>query len=485
MSSNSIKLRQGQFATVGRTQIDRYPQLVLGIKLFLLLCLGYFLYRLASDPVNIQICAGIIIVAALVPAYLWASGRRSGLPILPLHTFMLIWAFALPLVAGHPLIKAYNQDEILFSAISVALYALSATAAWYLVTRRGYKVRRTYYVIPVKHGYKFFIIALFMGAFFIQLALAGEIVLEPGVFAIVRSIIFSFMLIAIFVLAYQMGQRELNRFQTIVFIFAVMFTLIMQLATLYLIGAMVSTAIALVGYTLGRQRVPWKSVLVVIMVFGLLQSGKQDIRERYSFWSIKSISFNEMPALFTDWFGAGVDAIFNKKGEQETENLIYERVSLVHLLLYIERTSPRDIPYLEGATYEIIPSVLTPRFINPEKLSPHSAGKILNLHYGFQTTQGTYHTSIAWGILNEAYANFGLMGIIGIACFIGLLFGWIGRWTAGAPVLSLENLVGVTLISAAIQTEQTMAVMISVLFQSLIVLILVIPLLVKQNIRTG
>jgi hypothetical protein len=484
MGSNSIKMRQGQSMTAGRIHIDWYPQFVLVIKLFFLVCLGYLLYRLAWDPINTQISALIIALVALLPGYLWAKGRSSGLPILPLHTFMLIWPFALPLVAGHPLIKIYNQDEIFFSALSVVLYALSATAAWYLVTRRGYKVRKSYYVIPDKHGYKFFIFSLVLGSVFTQLLVGGVITLDPGVFAIVRSIILSFMVIAMFVLSYQMGRREISRFQTMTFIVVAIFNLVIQCTTLYLVGAMAGTVIALLGYAVGRQRIPWKCLLIAIMVFSLLQTGKQEIRERYFFWNPRPITLLEVPDLLMDWIGAGVSEFISVK-DKSSSIPIYERVSLIHLLLFVERATPHDIPYLEGATYEIIPNVLVPRFFNPDKLSPHAAGKILNIHYGIQTEKGTSRTAIGWGILNEAYANFGLMGIISVACIMGFIFGLVGRWTAGAPLLSLENLVGITFIMNAIQMEQTMAVMLSVLFQSLIILILVFPLLVKRTSRMG
>jgi len=126
---------------------------------------------------------------------------------------------------------------------------------------------------------------------------------------------------------------------------------------------------------------------------------------------------------------------------------------------------------------------LVPRFFYPGKMSPHAAARIMNLHYALQS--GSSQTSIAWGLLNEAYVNFGLMGIIGVACFIGGLLGLVGRLTAGAPILALENLVGVTFIINAIQMEQTMAVTGSVLFQSLIILVLVLPLLVRHNTRIG
>ena len=480
-----MQMMRGGPTYMNQIRIERYPRLVLGINVFLLICIVYYLYRVLLDPGNIDISPLLIVIAALVPGYLWAKGRRSGLPILPLHTFALTWAFALPLVAGHPKIKIYTHDEIFFAALSVALYALFATASWYFVTRMGYKVRKSYYVIPERHGYRFFIIALVLGGVFIKMVVGGIVNLDPGVFAIVRSSILSFMAIAIFVLAYQMGRGEFSRFKKATFVIAAIFSVIMQLTTLYMIGAITSTSIALVGYAVGRRQIPWTGILVTILIFGILQAGKYEIRERYSFLNPRPITLVEIPELIVNWVEAGVSDIFTEKGEQIQSNPIYQRVSLIHLLLFVQRASPRDIPYLDGATYRIIPSVIIPRIFNPDKPSPHTGTRILNIHYGLQTEQGTLQTTIGWGIVNEAYANFGLEGIIAVGFVIGLIFGLVGRWTAGAPIMSFENLVGVTFITIAIQTENTMGVLTAVLFQSLVVLILVVPLLVKRSIHIG
>ena len=468
-----------------RKRIDRYPKLVLGINVFLLICIIYYLYRVLLDPGNIDIGPLLIVISALVPGYLWSTGRRSGLPIVPLHTLSLTWAFALPLVAGHPRLKFYNDDEIFFAALSVALYALSATASWYLVTRQGYKVRKAYFVIPEKHGYKFSIFALVLGGIFTKLVVGGVVNLGPGVYAIVRSSILSFMVIAMFVLAYQMGRGELTRFKTGIFVIAAIFCLIIQLTTLYMIGAISSMAIALVGYAVGKRSIPWIGILLTILVFGILQAGKYEIREQYSFLNPRPITLIEVPVLIADWTTTGVSHLLGNKDERIPENPIYQRVSLIHLLLFVQRATPRDIPYMEGATYWIIPGSVVPRILNPDKLSPHTGNRMLNIYYALQSEKGTLQTTIGWGLMNEAYANFGITGIIGVGFIMGLLFGLVGRWTAGAPILSLQNLVGIIFITTAIQTENTMGVLAAVIVQSLSTLILLAPLLVKRTSDFG
>ena len=133
-----------------------------------------------------------------------------------------------------------------------------------------------------------------------------------------------------------------------------------------------------------------------------------------------------------------------------------------------------------GATYTIIPRLLVPRILDPDKPHSHQGTAMLNINYGLQSLEETEGTTIGWGLLNEAYANFGLAGVIAIACLLGALFGFIGRLSAGAPLMSFENMVGVTFAVIAIQAEFTMAVFATVLFQSLMVLLLVLPFLEKR-----
>ena len=93
---------------------------------------------------------------------------------------------------------------------------------------------------------------------------------------------------------------------------------------------------------------------------------------------------------------------------------------------------------------------------------------MLSVHYNLQSPEDTRTTTIGWGLLNEAAANFGIMGVVGLAILLGVAYGWVTRFAAEAPVLSLRMLVAITFMVFAVQTELTAGVYVSALFQSLV-----------------
>src|SRR5947209_20290509 len=44
----------------------------------------------------------LIAIAALMPAYLWCSGKVRGVPIFPVYALTYLWTYALPLASNHP-----------------------------------------------------------------------------------------------------------------------------------------------------------------------------------------------------------------------------------------------------------------------------------------------------------------------------------------------------------------------------------------------
>ena len=76
-----------------------------------------------------------------------------------------------------------------------------------------------------------------------------------------------------------------------------------------------------------------------------------------------------------------------------------------------------------------------PRFIEADKPASQVGMDLLNIRYGLLTAEGTATTAIGWGLVAEAYANFGLAGVAAIGIFMGILFGYAGRLSAGAPVI--------------------------------------------------
>jgi len=191
----------------------------------------------------------------------------------------------------------------------------------------------------------------------------------------------------------------------------------------------------------------------------------------------------QYPAWFAEWAGYSID-YFNRQSnsdlpKSEEKQSLLERSSVIQLFLLAQDKTPQIVPYLNGATYAIIPELLVPRFLSLNKISSHEGTHLLNIHYGKQTREDTARTTIGWGLLAEAYANFGELGCAGLAVVLGVIYGQTTKWTINAPLLSDRSLLGIVMISFAFQTEFSAGVYIAALFQSVVVLGVLVFVLMK------
>jgi hypothetical protein len=228
------------------------------------------------------------------------------------------------------------------------------------------------------------------------------------------------------------------------------------------------------GLTLGRNRFPWATIATTLVIIGTLHVGKADMRSRY--WAEgqqgNTLAPQQYPAFYADWLKSSVKQIALTKQEEDTQQSVLSRANTVYLLLQAQQMSPDEVPFLEGATYAIIPSALLPRLFSAEKASPHYSTSLLNVHYGNQTWEATQATAIGWGLLNEAYANFGYMGCFVLAILLASFFGLVTWWCKDMPANSVAFLVGIYTLGFALQTEMTAAIFITAYLQGLVGLLL-------------
>jgi hypothetical protein len=193
----------------------------------------------------------------------------------------------------------------------------------------------------------------------------------------------------------------------------------------------------------------------------------------------------EYPAWYSEWASYSAAYIAKPTVEvKEEKQSPLERSSLMGLLLMAQEKTPTTVPYLSGTTYAIIPQLLIPRFLSPTKISSHEGTYLLNIHYGRQTRKDTATTTIGWGLMNEAYANFGYLGCVGLGGILGLLYGKAAQWSIHTPPLSARFLFCVVLMSYAFQSEFSAGVYVAALYQSTMVLI-GISFLMMQEVRIG
>src|SRR5690606_2109582 len=107
----------------------------------------------------------------------------------------------------------------------------------------------------------------------------------------------------------------------------------------------------------------------------------------------------------------------------------------------------------------------------PNKPRAHEGQIMLNVHFGRQSLQATYRTYIAWGLLAEAYGNFGrIFGAVSLGAALGLICAWLEKKSATKPLMSLEGLVAIMIFAGlTISFEMVASVLVTSLFQSIII----------------
>jgi hypothetical protein len=157
-----------------------------------------------------------------------------------------------------------------------------------------------------------------------------------------------------------------------------------------------------------------------------------------------------------------------KREAQETEEdrSFTERASVAQMLLLAQKRSPEELPFLNGETYAIIPQVMVPRIFNQNRIRSQEGTHMLSVHYGLQTKEQTLITSISWGLLAEAYGNFGVWGCAGLAIALGAFYGKVTSLSINAPLLSLRSLYTVLLMTYAFQAEWTAGTYIAAFLQA-------------------
>jgi hypothetical protein len=456
------------------------------LRAFWMIALGLFVYELfftQTKSLENNFNAVLITAAALLPSYLWCSGRALGLPIFPFFALTYIWTHALPLVSNYQSILVYSTNNQIFASLTVAGFLGLGTLVWFQFTKSTPKKSKSYRTLNSKKSNQLFLLILFIAVFFNTSLAGGWFSLDGGIFAIFRGAVLGLTAISVFLLGYRLGAKELSTFQSRLFVFLLIAYTVTNAISLLLVTAASTFLIVTLAFIIGSKKIPVLPIIIIILSFSLLHYGKGDMRAKY-WYTGQTVYIQpwEYPSFYTEWLGYSFDYI-NKRDDlsksQKKQSLI-ERSSLVQMLLLAQDKSPSSVPFLSGETYAIIPELLVPRIFNSNKIISNTGTNILSVHYGLQTPNDTKTTTISWGLLAESYANFGLFGCGGLAIILGVVYGKITRWSMNAPIISAQSLFTVLMMTFALQTDFSAGVYVSALFQSSVVLAVIVLVFMKK-----
>ncbi len=450
------------------------------------LLLIYVGWTFEARPLIFTFAGLLVSCFALLPSYLWCSGQARGLPIWPLSCAGTLLTYGIQLFSSYSHFDGISAGAIWNAALTVTGFLMVGTLAWYVCVT-GTRVRPHAALMIRPQKVAGVLIGFFaIGVIYTACSAAGWLnFLSGGIGTTVRGLMRGPIVFAVFVLAARWGQRALRPQEVLSFVVLLILYCVADASSLYLVTGIATGLMMLVGYAIGRKTVPWAMIAAFIFVFGALHLGKEEMRKEY--WGDDlsehtSVTPWNYPAFYAKWARCSIDAIIHGKTSDEQSASLLERANTIYLLLQAQDMAPAEVPFMHGATYAIIPGSIVPRLFWEGKVSPHDSTTMLNVHFGNQTWEAAQVTSIGWGMLNEAYANFGYFGVAGLAVALGAFYGLLARWSIGYPATSMRTFIGIFTMSFAIQTEMSAAVYISAYLQGVVSLWVVVRLFASYHL---
>ena len=440
----------------------------------------------AQDPIA-YLC---VTIPVLIPAFVWVKSGAFGIPVLPVISALFYLYYAMPLLVGY-MLTTYRPEELVWAALSVGLFltAASVAARPFLGVARnqakpvggspasGYAKSFRTKILSANFAsnnelYRLILIGFLGGILYYSAVLSGSAGFFGTFLGVVRAVLLPLTSIACYLIGFARGEGSLTGQRWFLALGGFLAVTLLSMSGLFLVGSVINIAAAMLGYVLASKRIPWLGIGFAVAIVSVLNAGKYSMRAEY--WtpggqSVQNASILTLPTMMASWFEAGVGAIESTAQRDPTLTpTLLERISLLHMVLIVQEATPRIIPYLDGETYALLPSMLVPRFLQADKTDSQAALNLLSVRYGQERAEDTNKTTIGWGLVAEAYANFGNPGVVAVGAVFGALCGMLMRLSATAAPVSLAMLITIASTLTLFNLESDFSYLIVTLFQTIV-----------------
>ena len=403
----------------------------------------------------------IALFAAIAPVVVWIQFGAPGIPIFPTSALLYWIYYGLPALRGLGEAEGYSPYDVLVANITVALFLGAGTIGWAWFLRRPKGQTRGSEAVNNRGVLYLAMIGLGMGVLFYFALYAGLAEFVGSAFGVIRAVLLAPTLLACYLMGYGKAKHIFTDAQWFAALLLLCVTVVLQIASLLLIGGVTEIAALIAGYVYTAKQIPWITCIIMMATVSILQAGKAEMRDRYA--NI-SISIERMPTLFTDWFQIGMNALTNKTATHS----VADRASLLPQLIRVQLWTPDRVPFLNGETYTYMPAMLVPRIINPDRSPTQIVMNLLDVRYGFLSREQTKLTAVGVNIVPEAYANFGYIGVVLVGFLFGVMTGFLSGLSIDRGATALPTLLAIATTVTVIDLEADLSYLVSVLFQSFI-----------------
>jgi hypothetical protein len=463
------------YALLGGEHAIRGRKLFLTGLVVLAAILLYLTYSAKVDELEHLVLGLVMFTLSVLPSLLWARNGGSRFPVFETILVLCANAYALPVLNAREQLTDYSAEVITRASFAVILYQVAAIACY--TATQGVPGRSRFWreSIITRDIEKFIQYGLIASTAYIWVSTFTTWI-SPELNSLLRAVFFGISILCTFISMQRLGRGELSPSERTMLISNLVLQIILMSVGLLLIVPISLIGIALLGYLAGGKRIPWLVVGVTFAILAILHTGKTKMRTKYWDEKYPAPTMTQLPAYFTEWIELGLEPT---SGDKTVSRKLLERSSIMHILCLIVEYTPARQDFLYGKTYTYVLPQLIPRLFWPEKPRSHIATYELGIYYGLQDEEATNTTTIAFGLLAEAYANFGIIGGIMLGAFWGFWLKKLQVWSTFSPMFSFAGLFMVLLTAWAFNAELTMAAWVSSLEQAVIV-VLGAPLILRS-----
>lgn len=463
------------YSLLGGAHAERGRQLFLTGMGLLLAALVYLAYSANVDN-SLHLFQGLLIFTlSILPGLLWARTGGGRFPAFETIMGMCANAYGMPLLNAREQLAGYHEEVISRAGWTVLLYLVTANLLYR--TTGGIAGRGRFWTesLITNQLEKLIVWGMTLSTTYIGISTFSTLI-PRELESVLRAVFYGIGILCTFVSAQRWGRGEMTQYEKIVFTCTLIPQLIFMAVGLVLVLSISLIGIGLLGYLSGGKRIPWVILIITFGLLAVLHTGKTRMREKYWDGRAPAPTVTQLPAYFAEWIDYGLQPT---SGNKTVGQKILERTSLMHMLCLIIDCSPGRQDYLYGSTYTHVLPQLIPRFFWPDKPRSHVATYELSVYYGLQDEDATNTTTIAFGLVTESYANFGLFGPVLLGAFWGFFLKKLQIWSTFSPMFSFAGLFMILLTAWSFSAELTMAAWVSS-FQQAVVVVLGVPLVLRS-----
>jgi hypothetical protein len=232
--------------------------------------------------------------------------------------------------------------------------------------------------------------------------------------------------VAVYALSRYLSSGQLNPMQRLAFYIELGLLCAAGLGTGWLSSFVYPLIAFFLGEVTAKKSIPWLKIAVVCVLIIAFNSVKTQFREQV--WGNQEMGYD--PASVVEIFGNAAHwiALAPTGGEQlrmGAKETISERINHLAFFGHVVKTTPELVEHLYGQTYTSIPAMIIPRVLKPDKPSTMEVPNYLALRYGWLAPHQLGQVAVSAGLMDEAYMNFGLLGVVVVMTLFGLFVRWL------------------------------------------------------------